>query len=132
MSAGCLSLPGSVTASAPRAQAPRPFLYAAVARRLLHVLDVLWQCRLAATKGYDFVPVYLGPILAFALGWPFIRHVVRVAKRQNITSVADFLAARYGRSQGLSATVTLIAVVATLPYIALQLKAIVLVQRAGV
>ena len=104
----------------------RPFLYAASLAVFCTSWTFFGSVGLAATKGYDFLPVYLGPILAFAIGWPFIRHVIRVAKRQNITSVADFLAARYGRSQGLSATVTLIAVVATLPYIALQLKAIVL------
>lgn len=104
----------------------RPFLYAASIAVFCTSWTFFGSVGLAATKGYDFLPVYLGPILAFAIGWPFIRHVIRVAKRQNITSVADFLAARYGRSQGLSATVTLIAVVATLPYIALQLKAIVL------
>jgi Na+/proline symporter/signal transduction histidine kinase len=105
------------------------------ARPLLYALSLAVFCTswtffgsvgLAAGKGYDFVPVYLGPILVFTLGWPFIRHIVRVAKRQNITSVADFLAARYGRSQALAATVAIIAVIATLPYIALQLKAIVL------
>ena len=104
----------------------RPFLYAASIAVFCTSWTFFGSVGLAATKGYDFLPVYLGPILAFAIGWPFIQHVIRVAKRHNITSVADFLAARYGRSQGLSATVTLIAVIATLPYIALQLKAIVL------
>jgi Na+/proline symporter/CheY-like chemotaxis protein len=80
---------------------------------------------LASATGYDFVPVYLGPILIFALGWRVIVRIVRVAKSQNLTSVADFIAARYGKSQAVSAIVTLVAVVGTLPYIALQLKAIV-------
>lgn len=79
---------------------------------------------LAAETGYDFIPVYLGPILLFVLGRPLLLRIVRLAKSQNITSVADFLAARYGKSPAVAAVVTGVAVVGTLPYIALQLKAI--------
>ena len=50
--------------------------------------------------------------------------IVRLAKAQNITSIADFIAARYGKSQAVAATVALIAIVGTIPYIALQLKAV--------
>ncbi len=78
----------------------------------------------AASTGYDFIPVYIGPILMFALGWPLVLRIVRLAKTQNLTSIADFLAARYGKSQAVAAVVTTVAVVGTLPYIALQLKAI--------
>ncbi|TMJ71440.1 MAG: response regulator [Alphaproteobacteria bacterium] len=80
----------------------------------------------AASTGYDCIPVYLGPILLFVFGWPFLLRIVRLAKSQNITSVADFLAARYGKSQAVAAIVTVIAVAGTLPYIALQLKAVAL------
>lgn len=79
----------------------------------------------ASTTGYDFLAVYIGPILMFTLGWRLIIRIVRLAKAQNITSVADFLAARYGKSPAVAALVTCVAVVGTLPYIALQLKAIV-------
>ncbi len=79
---------------------------------------------LAASTGYDFVPVYLGAIIAFVVGRPLIQRIVRLAKSQNITSVADFLAARYGKSPAVAAVVTIIAVIGTLPYIALQLKAV--------
>jgi Na+/proline symporter/signal transduction histidine kinase len=78
----------------------------------------------AASTGWDFVPVYIGPVLMFALGWPLVLRIVRLAKGQNLTSVSDFLAARYGKSQSVAAVVTLVAVVGTLPYIALQLKAV--------
>jgi Na+/proline symporter/signal transduction histidine kinase len=81
---------------------------------------------LAAASGYDFIPVYLGPILFYVFGWRLLLRIVRLAKSQNITSVADFLAARYGKSQALAAIVTVIAVVGSLPYIALQLKAVAL------
>ena len=50
--------------------------------------------------------------------------IVRLAKAQNITSIADFIAARYGKGQAVAATVALIAIVGTIPYIALQLKAV--------
>ncbi|MFO1113938.1 MAG: PAS-domain containing protein [Rhodospirillales bacterium] len=80
---------------------------------------------LSSTTGYDFLPVYIGPILMFSVGWPLVLRIVKLAKSQNLTSVADFLAARYGKSPAVAAIVTLVAVVGTLPYIALQLKAIV-------
>src|SRR6185295_7079555 len=80
----------------------------------------------AASTGYAFFAVYLGPILLFALGWPLLVRIVRLAKSQNITSIADFLAARYGKSQAVGAIVTVIAVAGSLPYIALQLKAVAL------
>ena len=85
---------------------------------------------LAASTGYDFIPVYIGPILMFAFGWPLILRIIRLSKSQNITSVADFLAARYGKSQAVAAVVTIVAVVGTLPYIALQLKAVVISTEA--
>ncbi|MEO1264501.1 MAG: PAS domain-containing hybrid sensor histidine kinase/response regulator, partial [Pseudomonadota bacterium] len=80
----------------------------------------------AAKTGWDFVPVYLGPVLMFAFGWPLIVRVINIAKSQNITSIADFIAARYGKSPTVALVVTLVAVVGTLPYIALQLKAILI------
>lgn len=78
----------------------------------------------AAKSGFDFLPIYIGPILLLLFGWPAIRRIVRIAKSLNITSIADFLAARYGKSQRLAAIVTVIAVIGIVPYIALQLKAV--------
>ncbi|MEM9355606.1 MAG: PAS domain-containing hybrid sensor histidine kinase/response regulator [Pseudomonadota bacterium] len=79
----------------------------------------------ASTTGYDFLAVYIGPILMFTIGAPIILRTVRLAKSQNITSVADFLAARYGKSPVVAGLVTCVLVAGTLPYIALQMKAIV-------
>src|SRR3977135_1492520 len=59
-----------------------------------------------------------------ALASPLLVHIVRLAKTQNITSIADFIAARYGKHQAVAATVALIAIFGTIPYIALQLKAV--------
>lgn len=78
----------------------------------------------ATTSGIWFLPIYLGPTLAMVLGWLVLRKMVRIAKANRITSIADFIASRYGKSRLLSGLVTLIAVVGILPYIALQLKAV--------
>ena len=58
------------------------------------------------------------------LAWPLVAHVTRLAKTQNIVSIADFIGARYGKHQGVAATVAVIAIIGTVPYIALQLKAV--------
>ena len=79
---------------------------------------------LASTSGYGFIPVYLGPILLFTAGYLVLRKIVRIGKAENITTIADFIAARFGKSQTLAAVVTLFVVVGILPYIALQLKAV--------
>ncbi|PSL16846.1 Na+/proline symporter [Marinobacterium halophilum] len=78
----------------------------------------------AATTGLSFLLIYLGPTLAMLCGWLVLRKMIRIARAQRITSIADFISARYGKSGGLGMLVALIAVVAIMPYIALQLKAI--------
>ena len=78
----------------------------------------------AATGGFDFLSIYVGPILMIGLGWPVLAKMVRVAKAENVVSISDFISARYGKSRVLAALVTAIAVVVVLPYFALQLKAI--------
>ncbi len=78
----------------------------------------------AATSGMDFLPIYLGPTLVFIL-WPFIlQKIARISRDNRITSIADFIASRYGKSTWLGGIVTVVAVFGILPYIALQLKAI--------
>ncbi len=79
---------------------------------------------LASRNGFEFLTIYVGPILMIGLCSPLIIRIVRLAKSQNITSIADFIAARYGKAQTVAAIVTLIAIVGTIPYIALQLKAV--------
>lgn len=78
----------------------------------------------AASTGWDFLPVYLGPILMFAVFGGFLQRMVRVAKEQQVTSISDFLASRFGKTRRLAVLVTAVAVLGVLPYIALQLKAI--------
>ena len=78
----------------------------------------------AAQAGVGFLPIYLGPTLSFVLGWFVLRKILRISKAQRITSIADFIASRYGKSQVLGGLVTVIAVVGIMPYISLQLKAV--------
>ena len=78
----------------------------------------------AATSGIGFLPIYLGPTLMAALWWFVMLKIIRISKANRITSIADFIASRYGKSQTLGGLVTIIAVVGIVPYIALQLKAI--------
>lgn len=79
----------------------------------------------AATSGILFLPVYLGPTIVILLWWTVLRKLVRLKTTYRITSIADFISARYNKSQPLAALVTVIAIVGILPYIALQLKAII-------
>ncbi|MFB9266298.1 NahK/ErcS family hybrid sensor histidine kinase/response regulator [Bradyrhizobium erythrophlei] len=78
----------------------------------------------AATSGLDFVTIYVGPTLVLLFAQPLLSKVIAIAKAQNVTSIADFIAARYGKSQSLAALVTLASLLGVLPYIALQLKAV--------
>jgi Na+/proline symporter/signal transduction histidine kinase len=78
----------------------------------------------AASTGVEFLPIYLGPTLTFILAWFVIGKIIRISKVNRITSIADFIASRYGKSFQLGGLVTVVAVVGILPYISLQLKAI--------
>ncbi|MEH0667338.1 hybrid sensor histidine kinase/response regulator [Vibrio scophthalmi] len=78
----------------------------------------------ASSNPWSFLPIYVAPILVFTLGWRVLARLVITAKREHITSIADFIAARYGKSQGLAVAITFIAVIGILPYIALQLRGI--------
>ncbi|MDX1341824.1 MAG: PAS-domain containing protein, partial [Reinekea sp.] len=78
----------------------------------------------AANGGWDFLPIYLGPLLVFVFGHSVIHKMIRVGKRQNTTSIADFMASRYSKKRGIALLVTLICTTAGIPYIALQLKAV--------
>jgi Na+/proline symporter/signal transduction histidine kinase/CheY-like chemotaxis protein len=79
----------------------------------------------ASSNFISHLPIYLGPILLFIFAWPFIQRIISVSLKLNLTSIADLLAARFGKSHNLAILVTIVALVGTMPYIALQLKAIV-------
>ena len=79
---------------------------------------------LASERGLEFLGIYIGPILAFTLGMPILRRIVELAKAEKLTSVADFIAARYGKNSAVALLVAVISLVGAIPYIALQLKAV--------
>src|SRR5258705_4578074 len=78
----------------------------------------------AATSGIGFLPIYLGPTLMAVLWWYVMLKMIRISKANRITSIADFIASRYGKSQFLGGLATVIAVIGIVPYISLQLKAV--------
>jgi Na+/proline symporter/signal transduction histidine kinase len=78
----------------------------------------------AASTGVGFLPIYLGPTVMAAAWWLVLRKIIKICKQNRITSLADFISSRYGKSTLLGELVTVIAVVGVVPYIALQLKAI--------
>ncbi len=81
---------------------------------------------LAATSGISFLSIYIGPILMMTLGFPILKRIVELSKRQRTTSVADFMGARYGKNAWVAAVATCISVIGAVPYISLQLKAVAL------
>ena len=78
----------------------------------------------AANSGLSFLTIYLGPTLMAALWWLILRKIILISKENRITTISDFISSRYGKSLGLSALVTIVAVVGIIPYLGLQLKAI--------
>ncbi len=78
----------------------------------------------AARNGLEFLTIYLGPTVVLLGWWILLRKLVRISRSQRITSIADFISARYGKSASISALVTLMAVIGSIPYISLQLKAV--------
>ena len=78
----------------------------------------------AASKGWYYLPILLGPVLLFTLGYPLLQRISSVCRQEHIHSIADFISSRYGKRQSIAAIITLIMLTATVPYIALQLKAV--------
>ncbi len=78
----------------------------------------------AARNGLEFITIYLGPTLVFVGWWWLLRKLVRIGRAHRITSIADLISSRYGKSSSLAVLVTLMALIATTPYIALQLQSI--------
>lgn len=78
----------------------------------------------AAESGVDFIAVFIGPTITMPLWWVIFRKIIRICQVQRITNIADFVSARYGKSQSLGVIATILCVVGTIPYISIQLKAI--------
>jgi Na+/proline symporter/signal transduction histidine kinase/ActR/RegA family two-component response regulator len=103
---------------------PRPYIYAASLAIYCTSWTFFGSVGLASERGPEFLAIYIGPVLVFVFGAPLLRRIIRLAKTEKITSIADFLGARYGKSFHVALIATLIAVIGAIPYIALQLKAI--------
>lgn len=78
----------------------------------------------AATSGLNYLPIYIGPIMIIP-AWIYINtRIVRIARVNKISSLADFISLRYGNSRSFSAIITVVCLLAIVPYIGLQIKAI--------
>jgi Na+/proline symporter len=122
-----------------RADAGRSIISANVYALSLAVYCTSWtfygSVGRATSGGLSFLTIYIGPTLMLLFGGVIVK-MIRISKTQRITSIADFIASRYGKSQLLAGLVTVIAVIGVVPYIALQLKAVaasldVLLQTSG-
>ena len=112
------------SADAGRSLIANPYVYALS----LGVYTTAWtfygSVGRAAATGIGFLPVYLGPTVMIALWWLVLRKIIRIAKDNRLTSLADFISSRYGKNAKLAGLVSVIALVGVTPYISLQLKAI--------
>ncbi len=115
---------GDRRAAAGRSVIANPWVYALSMAVYCSAWTYFGSVGRAAGSGVWFLPIYLGPMLAMVLAWLVLRKMVRIAQRYRITSIADFIASRYGKSPLLAGLVTLITVVGIVPYLALQLKGI--------
>lgn len=115
---------GDRRAAAGRSLIANPWIYALSMAVYCSAWTYFGSVGRAASSGVWFLPIYLGPMLAMVLAWLVLRKMVRIAQRYRITSIADFIASRYGKSPLLAGLVTLITVVGIVPYLALQLKGI--------
>ena len=78
----------------------------------------------AARDGWAYLPIYLGPMLLFLFGIPFLTRLATLVRRENANSIADFISSQYGKTRSIAALVAVIALMGAVPYLALQLKAI--------
>ncbi len=102
----------------------RPYIYALALGVYCTTWTFFGAVGTAVRDGWSYLPIYLGPALLFLLGTPLLMRMVSVARAHNITSIADFLSSRFGKSPSLGALVAVIALTASVPYLALQYKAV--------
>src|SRR6202044_1101561 len=102
----------------------RPYIYALA----LGVYCTSWTffgaVGSAVRDGWAYLPIYLGPALVFLFALPFMERLVEIGRLHKVSSIADFIASRFGKSRALAVLVTVIALSAAIPYIALQYKAV--------
>lgn len=115
---------GDKKAGAGKSLSNNPYIYALSLAVYCTAWTFFGSVGLAANSGVMFLTIYLGPTLMVALWWFVLRKMIRIAKVNHITSIADFIASRYGKSSLLGGLVTVVAVIGIIPYISLQLRAI--------
>ncbi len=115
---------GDKRAEAGRSIISNPYIYALSLAVYCTAWTFYGSVGRATHTGFEFLSVYIGPTLAAALGWLVLRKIIRISKLNRITSIADFIASRYGKSTTLAGVVTIIAVLGIIPYISVQIKAI--------
>ena len=115
---------GDRRADAGRSIISNPYIYALSLAVYCTAWTFYGSVGLAVRSGLGFLTIYIGPTLMALLGWWIWQKIIRISKVHRITSIADFIASRYGKSTTLGGIVTIIAVIGIIPYIALQLKAI--------
>ena len=102
----------------------RPYIYSLALGVYCTTWTFFGAVGTAVRDGWSYLPIYIGPALVFLVGTPFLRRLVSVARAHNITSIGDFVSSRFGKSPALAALIAVIAVTATIPYLALQYKAV--------
>lgn len=115
---------GDKRASQNRSIISNPYIYALSLAVYCTAWTFYGSVGRAVDSGVGFLPIYIGPTLMALLWWGLLRKIIRISKRNRITSIADFISSRYGKSTIISGVVTVIAVIGIVPYISLQLKAI--------
>ncbi|MGD9348716.1 MAG: sodium:solute symporter, partial [Desulfobacterales bacterium] len=115
---------GDKRADAGRSIISNPYIYALSMAVYCTAWTFYGSVGLAVSSGLGFLTIYIGPTLMALLGWSVWQKIIRISKVHRITSIADFIASRYGKSTTLGGLATNIAVIGVIPYIALQLKAI--------
>ena len=104
---------------------PRPWIYSLSLAIYCTSWAIFGTVSQSATTGWYLAPTYLGTILLFVFAWPLLAKIVAIAKQNKVTSIADFIAGRFGGSHFLGGIVVLICLVAIIPYISIQFKSIV-------
>ena len=112
------------TQMAPRPTWLRPVVYSLALAVYCSSWTFYGAVGTAARTGLGFLPIYLGPLLMLAFGWRIMERLVLISGENRIVSIADFLSSRYGRAPGLAALVAAVALIAAVPYVALQFKAV--------
>ncbi len=102
----------------------RPYIYSLSLAVYCTSWTFFGSVGLASERGLEFLTIYIGPILVFVFGYPLLKRIIDLGKAEKITSIADFLAARYGKSFAVASIATIIATIGIIPYIALQLRSI--------